>query len=318
MKQFRWIILALAVLAGPASAGEKFHAFASVGAGAMNGVYFPIARAICSIVNDHLGATGVRCSPETTPGSVYNIDALRSGELDLAIVQSDVAFAAYKGNGGFSDNAFPELRSVLVLHSELVTIVGRGGIDEISDLAGKRIYAGPKGSGSRQTWDTLQQALGWKDAQAPQIVDMPADAIGGAICAGSIDAILLVVGHPSARVSALIARCALNLVAVEGPAIDSLVAGEPYLKKGRIPGELYGLAGDTPSFGVSAVLMTRADMDDRIVAAFARPLVIQIEALKGKHPALANLTVQDMISGNLPAPLHSGVTQVNQELGLLK
>ena len=114
------------------------------------------------------------------------------------------------------------------------------------------------------------------------------------------------------------ARCAANLVAVDGPVVDSLVAGAPYWKKGQIPGDLYGLTGDTPSFGVSAVLMTRADVDDRIVAAFARDLITQVEALKTKHPALANLTIQDMVSGSLPAPLHPAATQVYRELGLLK
>ena len=39
VKSIRWLILALAVLvARPALAEEKFHAFASVGAGAMNGL----------------------------------------------------------------------------------------------------------------------------------------------------------------------------------------------------------------------------------------------------------------------------------------
>ncbi len=75
---------------------------------------------------------------------------------------------------------------------------------------------------------------------------------------------------------------------------------------------------NTPSFGVSAVLMTRADTDDRIVAAFARALVTQVEALKGKNPTLANLTVQEMVSGSLPAPMHPAALQVYRGLGFLK
>ena len=308
----------LAVLAGPAAAEDKFHAYASVGTGALNGVYYPVGGAICAIVNEHLRATGVRCSPETTPGSGYNLDALRSGELELAIVQSDVAFDAYSGKGSFSDNPFRELRSVLVLHPELVTIVGRAGLQKISDLMGKRINAGTEGSGSRRTWETLQHALGWTDAEAPQIIDMPAEAVGAGICSGAIDAGVIVAGHPSDQARDLLTRCAVDLVSVEGPAVDALVAGAPYLKKAEIPGGLYGLVTNTPSFGVSAVLMTRAETDDRTVAAFARALVTQVEALKAKNPALANLSVQQMISGSLPAPLHPAALQVYRELGLLK
>ncbi len=103
VKRSFWLLAAPPGAGRPAGArrARDLHAFASVGTGALNGVYYPVGGAICAIVNDHIRATGVRCSPETTPGSVYNLDALRSGELEFAIVQSDVAFDAYNGKGGF-------------------------------------------------------------------------------------------------------------------------------------------------------------------------------------------------------------------------
>jgi uncharacterized protein len=313
------IFLTVAVLGSSPIAAEEQQSqiFASLGTGETNGVYYPVGIAICAIVNREIHASGVRCSNETTPGSIYNIDALRSGELEFAIVQSDVASAAYHGNGDYSGKPFPELRSVLLLHPELVTIVARAGIHNLADLAGQRINVGPEGSGTRHTWEAIRQAIGWKDRRAPQIVDMPADAIGSALCSGSIDADLLVVGHPSPNVIALLARCSLNLVAVAGQAIDSLVAGTPYLRKGRIQGGSYGLAGDTPSFGVSAVLMTTANTDVRAVAAFAQELVEQIETLKSEHPALADLSVPEMVTGILPTPLHPAAAQVYKDLGLV-
>jgi uncharacterized protein len=315
----KFLLLAVVVFGSPSLAADepRFHSFDSLGTGEMNGVYYPVGGTICALVNRDTHASGVRCSRETTPGSVYNIDALRSGELEFAIVQSDVAFTAYNGKGSYSGEPFPELRSVLVLHPELVTIVARLGIDVLADLPGKRINVGPEGSGTRLTWEAIQKAIGLSDAQAPQIVDMPADAIGGALCSGAIDAGLLVVGHPSHRVSALLSRCPLGLVAVGGPAIDSLVASAPYLRKGWIPGDPYGLVGNTPSFGVSAVLMTTANMDPRAVAAFARALVTQIDALKSKDPVLAGLSIHDMVAESLPAPLHPAAAQVYKDLGLL-
>jgi hypothetical protein len=73
--------------------------FASLGTGQMNGVYYPVSKAICEIVNRDLRTHSVRCSPEVTPGSVYNVRAIQSGELEFGIIQSDVQFAAYKGQG---------------------------------------------------------------------------------------------------------------------------------------------------------------------------------------------------------------------------
>jgi NMT1-like family len=63
---------------------SKFRMFASVGTGETNGIYYPLDEVICGIVNQNLNQSGVRCSREMTPGSVYNVDALRSSELECA------------------------------------------------------------------------------------------------------------------------------------------------------------------------------------------------------------------------------------------
>ncbi|HEY1863899.1 MAG TPA: TAXI family TRAP transporter solute-binding subunit [Roseiarcus sp.] len=322
MKQAFWrtilLALILAVPASMAAENPKFHMFASVGAGEITGIYYPLGNVICGIVNQNLRESGVRCSRESTPGSVYNVDALRDHELEFALVQSDVAYDAYHGTGAYSQAPFPALRSVLALHLELVTVVARAEIHDLGDLAGKRIVAGPAGSGSRATWDAMVKALGWKEGQTPRTVDLPVDAIGNALCKGSIDASLLVLGHPSGKIRDLLASCALNLIPVEGPAIDSLVAAAPYLKKGRIPASAYGLPADVPSFGVNAILMTTADMDARAVSDFASSLGAQIKALQDRSPVLENLTVQDMVTEALPAPLHPAALEAYRKLKLLK
>jgi TRAP transporter TAXI family solute receptor len=312
------LALVLAVRMSFAEEEPKFHMFASVGTGETNGVYYPLGEVICGIVNQNLHESGVRCSRETTPGSVYNVEALRNRELEFAMVQSDVAYDAYHGTAAFSEAPFPALRSVLALHLELVTIVARAGIHGLGDLAGKRIVAGPPGSGSRATWEAMVKALGWKDGQTPQTIDMPVDAIGNALCKGSIDASLLVLGHPSGKIHDLLAGCALNLIPVDGPAIDSLVAAAPYLKKGRIPANAYGLPAEVPSFGVNAILMTTADVDARAVSDFAVSLGTQIKALEEKSPVLENLSAQDIVTEALPAPLHPAALEAYRKLDLLK
>jgi uncharacterized protein len=317
---WRTLLLAFILAVQPSFAEEtpKFHMFASVGTGETNGIYYPLGDVICGIVNQNLRASGVRCSKESTPGSVYNLDALRDHELEFALVQSDVAYDAYHGAAAYSQAPFPTLRSVLALHLELVTIVARAGVHELADLAGKRVVAGPAGSGSRATWEAMIKALGWKNGQTPQTVDMPVDAIENALCKGSIDASLLVLGHPSGKIRDLLAACPLTLVPVDGPAIDSLVAAAPYLKKGRIPAKAYGLPADVPSFGVNAILMTTADMDARAVADFALSLGTEIKELQDKSPVLENLTAQDIVTEALPAPLHPAALEVYRKLELLK
>jgi len=290
----------------------------SLGTGEMSGVYYPVGQAICEIVDRDTNRTGVRCSPETTAGSAYNIDAIRSGDLEFGIVQSDIAYAAYHGEGGYAGKGFDELRSVLSLYPELVTIMVRAdsGIREIADLAGRRINVGREGSGIQQSWGALKAALDWKgDAQ---ITGLSADAASRALCAGEIDANVLVMGHPSGTVRKQLATCAINFVAVSGPKIDALVSRTPYLRKGVIPGAVYGLAADTPTIGTNAVVMTSAKENAKAVAAFAQETIAEISDLRTKHPALANLTVDEMADGSIPVPLHPAARQVYKDVGLLR
>jgi TRAP transporter TAXI family solute receptor len=164
----------------------------------------------------------------------------------------------------------------------------------------------------------MVKALGWNGGQTPRTIDMPVDAIGSALCKGSVDASLLVMGHPSGKIRDLLVSCALNLIPVDGPAIESLIAAAPYLKKGRIPANDYGLRADVPSFGVNAILMTTEDVDARAVSDFALSLGTQINALPDKSPVLGNLTPQDIVTEALPAPLHPAALEVYRKLQLLK
>jgi uncharacterized protein len=155
-------------------------------------------------------------------------------------------------------------------------------------LAGRRINVGRQGSGTHAVWDDIQAALGWKDTQ---ITELPAEQASRALCAGEIDASFLQVGHPSAAMRAQLAACPTSFVAVNGPAIDAFLSSAPYFVKRRIPGKLYGLTTDTPSFGSNAVLMTSAEMDGKAVAAVVRGIIAHIDDLGTKHLVLANLTV---------------------------
>jgi TRAP transporter TAXI family solute receptor len=251
---------------------------------------------------------------------VYNVSAVQSGELEFGIIQSDVAFAAYNGKGAWANKPFGGLRSVLGLHSELVTIIARSGagIREVADLAGKRINVGEARSGTRATWALIEAALGWDEAHRPRLTQLRPDETARALCTGEIDANLQIVGHPSDAVRDQLSACDANLVPITGPIVDKLLNTEPYYHRGSISGDSYGLPGDVPSFGVRAVLMTSASMDPRVVSVLAHAVITHITEFQRLHPVLECLTAKEMIGGELPAPLHPGAIQAYKELGLLK
>jgi TRAP transporter TAXI family solute receptor len=262
----------------------------------------------------------VRCSPETTPGSVYNTRAIQSGELEFGIVQADVNFNAYKGEGAWVGTPFRDLRSVLSLYPELVTVMVRADsrIQDLAGLAGRRVNVGSRGTGIRATWDAIEEELGWREDERVRPVEMRADATTSALCSGAIDASMLIIGHPSPLVKAQQSACAINLVAITGPAIDKLLHKHLYYQRETIPADLYEMPADVPTFGGRATLVTSASVDARVVAAIAKEVLQHLAELRTLHPALARLSSRQMVNDGLTAPLHPGAEQVYRQMGLIE
>src|SRR4029078_11246497 len=95
-------VLALAgtalLTAGPAAAQQKF---VTIGTGGVTGVYYAVGGGGCRRVNKERGKTGLRCSVESTGGSVFNVNAIKSGELEFGMTQSDIQYNAAKGEAQF-------------------------------------------------------------------------------------------------------------------------------------------------------------------------------------------------------------------------
>jgi hypothetical protein len=312
----RAALLAAAAWPATALAGPQY---VSLGTGPISGLYYPTGQAICDIVNKAGSAGPLRCSIEATPGSVYNIEALRSGEEEFALVQSDVQFLASHGEGRWAGAPDGKLRAVMSLYPELLTLIARpdAGLASAGELAGKRVNIGAPGSGTRATWDVLKAALGISEKDLAETSELKPEAAAERLCANTLDASLLIVGHPSKLVESEIKACRLTLVPIDGAKIDALVTEKPYYVKGLIPGADYGLPADTPTFGGLTTLVTTADVPDDVVYALTMAIMQNLDKLR-HQPVLAGLDPQKMVTQSLTAPLHPGAERAFRELGLLK
>ena len=272
--------LALGVVFAAALTGMEGSAqavkFVSIGTGGVTGVYYPTGGAICRLVNKNRKKHGIRCSAESTGGSIYNINTIRSGELEFGVAQSDWQFHAYNGTSKFKDaGPFKKLRAVFSVHPEPVTVIAhnKSGVNNISDLKGKRLNIGNPGSGTRGTWEVLEEALGWKRSDLRLAAEMKSAETGQAVCDRKIDAYFWLVGHPSALTQESLASCPAHLVNVTGPAIDRLVAKHSYYRKATIPAGMYNNKSDITTFGVGATFVSSTAPADKPVAILAMVLM---------------------------------------------
>ena len=183
----------------PAHAADQ--QFVSIGTGGVTGVYYPTGGAICRLVNKDRKDHGIRCSVESTGGSIYNINTIRSGELEFGVAQSDWQYHAFNGTSKFEEaGPFEDLRAVFSVHAEPVTILARAdsGINNITDIPGKRFNIGNPGSGTLGTWEVIEGAMGWKREDLALAGQMKSSETPGALCDNKIDGYFWLVGHPSA------------------------------------------------------------------------------------------------------------------------
>ena len=304
-----------ATLAAPANAEQ----FISIGTGGVTGVYYPTGGAICRLVNKGRKEHGIRCSAESTGGSVYNLNTIREGELDFGVAQSDWQFHAYNGTSKFKDRgANSKLRAVFSVHPEPFTVVARkdAGIRTFDDLKGKRVNIGNPGSGQRGTMEVLMEAKGWGKNDFAVASELKASEQSQALCDNKIDAMVYTVGHPAGSIKEATTSCDSVLVEVAGSAVGKLVGDNDYYRWATVPGGMYrGNPDDTKTFGVGATFVTSADVPEKVVYEVVRAVFDNFDSFRKLHPAFANLKEAEMIKDGLSAPLHPGAAKYYKERG---
>ena len=314
------ICLALGLMVNPTPVVAK-TTFVTIGTGGITGVYYPTGGAIARIVNKKRKVYGIRCTVESTGGSVFNVNAVMAGDLEFGVVQSDRQFLAMKGLAEWKEKGpQKDLRAVFTIHPESITLVAAddAGIKSINDLRGKRVNIGNPGSGQRQNsidglmnagidYEKDLKAEGVKAAEAP-----------GLLQDGRIDAFFYTVGHPSGAIKeATAGRRKVHFVPITG--VDKLLKKYPYYAKAMIPIKLYPGATNTKdvqTFGVKATFVTSAKVPDRVVYAITKEVFDNFEAFKKLHPAYQVLTKENMLEG-MSAPIHPGAMKYYKEAGLM-
>jgi TRAP transporter TAXI family solute receptor len=295
--------------------------FVTIGTGGVTGVYYPTGGAICRLVNKTRKEHGIRCSVESTGGSIYNLNTIAAGEMDMGVAQSDWQYHAYHGTSKFEEvGPNKDLRAVFSIHPEPFTMVARAesGIRNFEDIKGKRVNIGNPGSGQRGTMDVAMEAMGIKVEDLKLASELKAAEQAGALCDNKVDAMVYVVGHPNGSIKEATTSCDSVLVNVTGPAIDKLIAERPYYRSATIPGGMYrGTDEDVKTFGVGATFVSSAKVPDEVIYQVVKAVFDNFDEFKKLHPAFQVLKKEEMVKDGLSAPLHEGAKKYFKEVGLL-
>ena len=316
------IVLAGAMLLTFAPEGVSGSEFVSIGTGGVTGVYYPTGGAISRMVNAKRDAYDLRVTVESTGGSVYNINAVLSGDLEFGIAQSDRQYQAVNGLAEWEGAGRQrKLRSVFSIHPETITLIAsrRSRIQSVADLKGKRVNIGNPGSGQLQNSRDILDAFGIKESDV-RVEQVKASEAPGLLQDGRIDAFFFTVGHPNGTIKeATSGRQKVRFVAVEGDEVGALLEKNPFYATSVIPISEYPNADNKQNVsgvGVKATLITSSDVKADIVYAVTKEVFENFEDFKKLHPAYSTLEKEDLLTG-LSAPLHAGAVRYYREAGLI-
>ena len=295
--------------------------FVTIGTGGQTGVYYVVGQSVCRLLNRNSAEHGIRCNAPSSGGSVANVNAIRGGEMNMGVVQSDIQYKSYEGIQSFeSEGPFSDMRALFALHGEPLTIVARNdaNIAGVKDLKGKRVNIGNPGSGQRDTLEEIMKEKGWDKSAFALAAELKPAEQASALGDNNIDAMTYFVGHPNGAIQEATTTVDAVLVPITGPEIDKLLAAKSYYTKAEIPGGLYkGNDQPTQSIGGKAVLSTTAKVDAEVVYQLVKSVFENIERFQRLHPAFKDLKPEEMIEVGLSAPLHEGAERYYKERGWL-
>lgn len=324
MRRLTLILFALNItLIGLCRCQTQQATFVTIGTGGVTGLYYPTGGALSRMLNKRVKDFKIKATVESTSGSVFNINAVLTGDMEFGIAQSDRQYQAYNGMAEWS-KAGPQttLRSIFAIHPEPITLVvsENSKIETIKDLIDKRINLGNPGSGQLQNSKDVLSAAGLAEdditAEYVKAVEAP-----GLLQDERLDGFFYTVGHPNGNIKeATSGRIKVRIISITGQTRKKMIDKYSYYAKALIPHSFYPRAlnnEDIETIGVKATFITSKNVSEEIVYAVTKVIFENFDEFKSLHPAYAVLTRENMLEG-LSAPIHKGALRYYREVGLDK
>ncbi|MBP5200411.1 MAG: TAXI family TRAP transporter solute-binding subunit [Schwartzia sp.] len=305
------MVATIALVGCGGGGGEKksdAKKFINIATGGTAGTYYPIGGAMAEILNKSI--PGMNASAQSTGASVANINMLKDGSVDLAIVQNDLTYYASNGVEMFKDKKVDNLRGIATLYPETCQIVTLqdSGIETVADFRGRRIAVGAAGSGTEANARQIMEAYGVAYADIT-VQYLSFGEAANALKDGNVDVAFVTAGYPTAAIQDIASQRKVRLISVDSAAADRLIAKYPFYTKTKIPAGTYaGFDQDAAAVSVMAMLVTTDKMDDTLGGEITKALFSNLDRLKAAHSVGKLITKEGAMNG-MSVKMNGGAEQ---------
>ncbi len=298
--------------AAPAAPAADKKVFVNIATGGTAGVYYPLGGAMAEIFNKNI--PGMNASAQSTGASVANINLIKDGKVEVALVQNDIAYYAANGTEMFKDKKVEAIQGIASLYNEtiqIVTIEGKG-IKTVADLKGKRVAVGALGSGTEANARQIMEIFGITYADIkPQYLSFGEAANG--LKDGNIDVAFVTAGAPTAAIQDIAAQHKVALVSVPADKAEALIKKYPFYAKQTIKGKTYPtVTEDVQTVAVKAMLVTSSKVDADLVYKMTKAMYTNLDRIKSAHAQGANVQKATALEG-MGIKVHAGADKFFKE-----
>lgn len=317
MKKILAIALVVMMLFAFAACGGKTGTDAqvkiSVGTGSPTGTYYGYTGAVCQVLNSDT----LKLTYKSTGGSQANIEGIRDGIYQMAIVQNDVMNYAYAGTNGFPEK-ITSFTAVGCVYSEVCQLVVKkdSGITSVADLKGKTVAVGDAGSGVYYNATQILAAAGLDIDKDIDKVTASFQNSADQLQDGSIQAAFITAGTPTQAIDTLSTSTDLALVPISDDIIANLVEAYPFYAEYIATSEDYGFVTEpVKTVAIMATYVVSNDLSEEAVYEITKNLWEK----KGDivHGKAEEMDINKAVAGIGNVPLHPGAAKYYKEAGIV-
>ncbi len=297
LKRLATVCLALALAVGVAGCSENNEKQTiNIATGSTSGTYYPIGVAMAELITKDV--FNVESNAQSTGASVANINMLKDGNVNMAIVQNDIAYYAINGTDMF-DKKVDDLRGIASLYPETCQFVTfeSSGIRTINDLRGKKVVVGAQGSGVEANVRQILKAYNITyDDIDEQFLSFAEGA--NALKDGTAEVLCLTAGYPTVSVQDVAKQKPIYIIPLDEDKITALTIDYPFYTKTVIPAGTYaGIDKDIPTVSVMAILVTTDKIDDKTGGDVTKAIFNNLGKLSEAHPVAKQITKERALAG---------------------
>jgi len=292
----------------------------TLGTASESGVFYPVGRGISKMVNKRKLQYGLRFITYSTSGSMYNLQAIRNGELDFAISRYDLAYEAYRGVGNFKNQEpLTSLRYIAMLYPMPIGLIvhKKSKIQHLKDLTGKRINIGNPGSGKRSVANMLFKAMNWKNSDFERVTGLATREMGKVFCSGGLDVIIELLGMPAAFYDRITQDCMGRFIPIPSDIVLNVQRENPFIQPSDILAGAYPHNPTTvPTFQIGAILLSSRRLSGDVVYRVCQTIFDNIDEFRKIHPALLMFNLNNVKKEQTYIPYHNGAIKYYLNQGL--